>query len=224
MKYSKLIAVFFPLVIFFSSCKDDTINNDNTGTTTAYIRGTVVNWQSGRMNLKAVCSYIDASSHTYVNKTLDSTFIEADRSFVFKLVSPLEIPLDSFYFPNYGNCSPWPAVNPPGALFKNIQLHVYNSNDTAIGFIYLSDADSNKPAENTCYFMYSGQTASISGNRTCTFGSGHEITSVYDLSFSNAWFPVNWNIYNVDSTHIFESYKNNTTAELKWRYQLFLYP
>lgn len=175
------------------------------------------------MNLKVVCSYLDDSANTYVTKILDSSFIESDRSFVFELHSPLTIPLDLFYFPNYGTCSNSPAVNPSSALFKNMQLQVFNSNDTVIGFIYLSDTDTNIIAENTCDFLYSNQTSSVNGTRACTFGNGYHLTSVYNLNFNSGWNTIYRNIYSLDSTHLFESFNSNTTIQLKWRYQMFSY-
>lgn len=224
MKNSILFPAIFLFSILFFSCKDDVINNSTEGTSTWYIRGTVENWQSGRMNLKVVTSYLNYSSHTYVTKILDSTFIEADRSFVFKLQAPLNIPLDSFYFPNFGNCSVDPAVNPSNTLFKNLQLHVYNNNDTAIGFIYLSDADTNIIAENTADFFYADRISSIKGTRVCTFGAGHYITSAYNLNFISGWNTVYRNINNLDSTHTVENFTSNTTLQLKWRYERYAYP
>lgn len=224
MKNSNLIPAIILFSILFSSCKDNIVNNSTTGASISYIRGTVENWQSGRMNLKVVTEYLDDSSQTYFIKTLDSTFIEADRTFVFKLESPLNIPLDSFYFPSYGTCSNSPSVNPSSALFKNIQLLVYNSSDTAVGFIYLSDADTNIIAENTCDFLYSNQASSVNGARACSLGSNYHITSGYNLNFLNGWSTVYRNIYYLDSTHLVESFTSNTTLQLKWRYERFMYP
>ncbi len=225
MKNLNLFISLFSLLIIFSACNDDSINNNTPeGTSTWYIRGSVENWQSGRMNLKVIAGYLDSSSNTYRTNTLDSNFIEEDRSFVFELHSPLAIPLDSFYFPNYGTCSNSPAVNPSNTLYKNIQLQVFNSSDTAIGFIYLSDADTNIIAENTCDFLYSNQTSSINGTRACSLGSGYHITSGYNLNFNSGWNTVYRNIYYLDSTHIIESFTSNTTMVLKWRYERYTYP
>lgn len=196
MKKILFLTAAVVFIIYFISCKDDTVTGGGNGNEAPTISGKIENWNlgSGKKIIAVAYNY-----DTITNEVgLDTGLIDNAGNFMLKLNTPPDSLLTLFEMGPM--CTHHTLANPADLRSCGSRFTVEDSNNNTVGTVYrcTDSTPINYSGKTYAYLDYFNSSGSITGTDTC-------IGAIMDIVTRNTTESKGWN----SSYLIFDSVASN---------------